>query len=107
MPVDGSVYRPNHLIEVLVDVECGRMKYTPASCGEPGIAVLVVSLEMRFAVDFDDKMVREAREVGEIRADRMLATEANAELSTAQPTPDDPFVLGRVAAELSGALGRQ
>jgi len=55
------------------------MKYAPASRGEPGIAVLVVSLEMRFAVDFDDKMVREAREVGEIRADRMLATEANAE----------------------------
>ena len=79
MPVDGSVDRPDHLIEVLVDVECGRMKYAPASRGEPGIAVLVVSLEMRFAVDFDDKMVREAREVGEIRADRMLATEANAE----------------------------
>src|SRR5229473_5472426 len=60
---------------------------------------------MVLAVDCDDELSRNTREVGKVRPDRMLAPEFDAAQSTiTQQRPADPLGATAVTSELAGSL---
>jgi uncharacterized protein YaiL (DUF2058 family) len=68
---------------------------------------LPIEREMLSAVDLDDQRCFDAGEVGEMRADRVLAAELEAsELTVAQLAPQQLLGVGRGGAKVAGSCAR-
>ncbi len=91
--------------EVPAHLRVGDPDDTPALLGEPPIAASVAfGIHVGASVDFDGEAFSNAGEVGDVRADRVLPTKANAEFAFAQAPPKERLGGGGVAAHGSGAL---
>ena len=101
-------YRVNNIVRSLKQIEIPK-PYDPAAMGfQPfgsgGIAAHLQFVGMGFAIELDDKSRSRAEEVGNVRADAGLATEAKtSKLFASQQGPKFPFSLGHVPSQLSGA----
>jgi hypothetical protein len=62
---------------------------------------------MRLSVEFDDELYEVTGEVGEVRTDRVLATELEAGLLSAESAPQNALGLGFVRAHFTSALHRR
>jgi len=80
------------------------MKHAPAGGNKPGISMLVICLQVRGAVDLNHQAAADAREVGEIWTDGVLAPEANSKVTRPETVPQAPLDLRHVAAELASAF---
>ena len=74
-------------VDVFVDLFQIHAHDPPSVQFELAITALVVRLEVRVAVEFDDELRRAASEVGDERPDWMLAAELDAELPRAKFFP--------------------
>jgi hypothetical protein len=109
--------RPN-AFSVLHDLACRKAQDVPTQILNRRSAAYIGSdlVVVKVSVDLDDELPRDAREVGEVGTDRMLATELQvghsmsaqdipADLSmSAQDIPADLFGAARVSAEQSCAF---
>src|SRR5207244_6089334 len=86
-------------VEVLIDLTQHDAHHPPALRLHPKVAVDVVSLDVRFAVDLHDQAGFWAHEVGQVLTDRMLAAKLHAEPLTTQSLPDPPLGGGHVSTK--------
>ena len=59
---------------------------------------------MLTAIDLDGQLPGRDREINDMRANRMLASNSDIRTSLAQRAPDDPFCIRHVAAQLPRAF---
>jgi hypothetical protein len=93
--------------DVLIDLGHPEPQHAKAHLAQALISLRVVDelVAVVVAIDFDHQPCVQAREVGEVRTDRNLASKlASHELPVAQAVPEPPFVPGHLPPQLLGAL---
>ena len=97
----------NDGIRIGVNVDVRNAQDAPTEGPEMSVAAFVVQnllvAPMHCTVDFDDQLVFDVREVGDVGTERMLAAEVIAvRVSVSEALPQDRFGLGRFIAQASG-----
>jgi hypothetical protein len=93
--------------DVLIDLGHREPQHAKAHLAHPVISASVVEelIAVMLTIDLDHQPCVQAGEVGEVGADRNLASKlASDQLPAAQAAPEPPFCLGHLPPQLLGAL---
>jgi hypothetical protein len=81
----------DHLTEGLENLEVGYPKDKPTVADEPFVALCISLGVVRHVVNLDDQPMRPTREVGNVRANRVLTTKADTENAVLDFPPEPEF----------------
>src|SRR5690606_5561021 len=97
-PIDGPV-------RVLPDFFVPEAQHCETTAPDEGVTrEVVIGLQMVCAIDFDDQLRSQAREVCQVGADRVLTTKSHAESVSPEQCPQQSLLPRHGAPKLTGSL---
>src|SRR5713226_5991854 len=89
---NGGVY-------VVIDFTQHDPHHSPSPCLHPEVAVDVIGLDVRVAIELDDQSGLRTSEVSDVRTNRMLAPKLHAKSLSTQSPPEVPLGAGHVSTK--------
>ena len=101
-PIERLGYLVEHTIEITDYIPAPNPYHRKADRTQIGVALLVVGPTMLRAIRFDDQVMFEAGEIGDVSTDRMLTPKVNTEFPVSQRPPQQRLGVSRIVTHPSG-----